>query len=124
MEEKIAELEKQIAKVIAQNKKLEKRIATLEKKLDQTKDYRYKDDVRKVLGFSISDVNGYLNAVKTVSGQQLRVYIGKDSSEENIRRKIIENFVNDFRFYKAEIKQCEELCEIPEIATLIKKNSR
>lgn len=122
--DQIAKLQKQIAQLVASNKELKQRIAALEQKVNQTTDYRYKDNVRHVLGFSLSDVRGYFHAVKTVDGEQMRIYIGKDGSEENVRKKIIKCIVDNFRFYKNQLKHCEELAAEPAIAALLGKDGQ
>lgn len=111
------QLQKHIAKLIAGHKKLEERITQLERKLD----HRKEEHVKHVLGFGLSNVKGYFHAVKSVNGEQLRVYVGKDNSEENVRKKIINNFVKNFHFYKDLLKHCDELAAEPEIAELLRK---
>lgn len=120
--EEIEELKKLVNTLLDSNKSLEKRVSKLEKMLEEKPDYRCKDSIRRVLGFALSDVNGYFNAVKTVDGEQIRVYIGKNTSEENVRKKIVECFVTNFRFYKTKLKYCDELREVPEIAKLLEVN--
>ena len=67
---------------------LEKRINALEEQLE-TRDRRYKDEVPKMLGFSLIKAGKYFHAVKTEGGLQHRVYIGRNiDDKEKVKTKI------------------------------------
>ena len=111
----IKNLQESVAKLESENDDLKKRVSRLE---GTDRDLRIKAE--RVLGFTMSNVNGYYNAVRTINGGQVRIYIGKktDMAEE----KIITHLLDNASRLKGEIKSCDDLMAIEKLAEAVKKS--
>lgn len=120
MEEVLAELKKIkgiVAKLEKENKELKKRVSRLE--AGTNKDLRIK--AKRVLGFTLSNVRGYYNAVRSIQGGQVRIYIGKNTKDTLVRKKIVSYLIDNAYWLRNDIRVCEDLMEIEEIAKAIEK---
>lgn len=116
--EEIKKLKEAIGQLKKENKELRQRVTRIES--GNQKDLRLKAE--RFLGFTMSNVRGYYNAVRTVNGAQIRVYIGKNISEEIASKKIIKYLVDNVRWLKNDILTCEDLMQIEEISSAINSN--
>jgi len=116
----INSLKTSINRLKKENKELRQRLSRLE--AGTNKDLRIK--AKRVLGFTMSNVRGYYNAVRSINGSQIRIYIGKNIDEEVVSKKIIDYLVENMSYghwLKNEIKTCDDLMAVRKIATAIRK---
>lgn len=110
----VSQLKSLVIELIQENTALKKRVLALENKNINTVDLRL--TAKRVLGFTMSNVRGYYNAVRTINGSQIRIYIGKDiSNEEKVKEKIISYITSNARWLHKDIKECKELIKIKQI---------
>lgn len=102
-----------------QNDLLRKRISRMKAISTSTQDMRIK--AQRVLGFTLSNVKGYYNAVRTVNGSQIRIYIGKNTEEQHVKNKIVDHILSNVNWLINSIKNCPELMEIPEISRRVEQ---
>lgn len=128
MSERIQLLEKKMAKLeilceglIAENTKIKEELTYVKGLLKNTTDYRFKDDVRRVLGFTLSKYNDTYHAVRSINGKHLRFYIGKNCSEDFVRAKIIKNLQKKFKEKRELILACSDLFVLGEIQKLLEE---
>ncbi len=115
----VKKLQESVAKLEEENKALRKRVGRLEAGTD--KDLRLKAAVR-VLGFTLSNVNGYYNAVRTVNGSQIRIYIGK--KKEVAEKKIMAYLLDNVTWLRSDIEVCEDLMAVEQLAQAVEKANR
>jgi len=111
--DEIKNLQESVAKLERENNNLKKRVSHLE---GTDRDLRIK--AKRVLGFTMSNVRGYYNAVRTINGGQVRIYIGKktDIAEKKIMAYLLENV----SWLQGDIESCEDLMAIKELAKAVK----
>ena len=90
----VAELKKIIEKMDKKYSTLEKRVKQLEKELQEKSiDRRIKKESIHILGFTLVKSGKYYHAVRTVDGDQWRIYIGKNIEDlDKVKSKIMEWF--------------------------------
>ena len=115
--EEIKKLKESVAKLEKENKQLKKRLSRLEAGTD--KDLRIK--AQRVLGFTLSNVRGYFNAVRSIQGSQVRIYIGKNTKDDVVRKKIVDYLIDNAYWLGNDIELCDDLMEVKEIAKAIEK---
>lgn len=114
IDQRIQALEGLCEKLTEENKQLARRVSELESQLNRSGDKRNTQNAKRVMGFTLSNVHGYYNAVRTIEKTQVRVYIGKDiSNEDMLKQKITEHLVKNAKKIKG--LGNTELIDIPQV---------
>ena len=116
--QQVKQLQESVGKLEDENKALRKRVSRLEAGTDR--DLRLKAE--RVMGFTLSNVNGYYNAVRTVNGSQIRIYVGK--KKEVAEKKIMAYLLDNVTWLRSDIEVCEDLMAVEQLAQAVEKANR